>query len=110
MSKQQTTTSKQAVYCLSTSGRCFGCDQKLATGDLAKITEGQNGKELHCLKCSQLDCLTVLRSGNAKVTRLATKQSSTVYAILQWSELWKCYERVGVLVEPQAIKQVDNKS
>ena len=98
---------KESVFLLSRQSRCYGCDKKLMPGDLVKLRSVSEEREVFCRTCSKLDCLEILLAGNAKVTRLAKKYSSVDFPIMQWSDLWKCYKRVGVLVESQAIEKAN---
>ena len=93
------------VYALSKASRCYGCDIKLVENDLVKLKKNEDDSEVFCKKCGQLDGMELLRAGDAKLTRLAKKYSKVHYVVLKWSELWKTYERQGVLVEKQAIEK-----
>ncbi len=79
---------------------------KLVVDDIVKLnTKNDEEKEVLCRKCAGLDGLEILRSGNAQITRLAKKYSTQHYVILKWSELWKTYERQGLLVEADALSR-----
>jgi hypothetical protein len=56
-----------------------------------------------CLGCSDLDHLVFLPSGDAALTRRATKASSLSAVVVRWSRNRKRYERQGVLVEEPAL-------
>jgi hypothetical protein len=92
-----------SAYLLSRSARCYECDRKLEKGEIAKLIHDSEERELFCAKCAHLDSLELLAKGDAKLTRLASKYSKTKYSLLKWSELWKTYERQGLLLEPEAI-------
>jgi len=62
-----------------------------------------------CRKCGGFDSLEMLRSGNAKITKLASRLSTTKYVVLKWSQIWKSYERVGLLLESSAIDQAEQQ-
>jgi hypothetical protein len=94
---------KQMVYALSKPARCYRCDTKLERGEIVKLERNDEDKEVLCRKCAGLEGLEVLPKGDAKLTRLASKYSTTQFVIMQWSQLWKSYERVGMLVEAQAL-------
>lgn len=96
---------KPVAYLLSKSSRCYRCDKKLEKGNVAQLINASEDREVLCAQCAEIDNLEILPKGNAKLTRLASKYSKTKYSLLQWSELWKTYERQGVLLEPEAIKQ-----
>jgi hypothetical protein len=56
-----------------------------------------------CMACSDLDHLVFLPSGDAALTRRATKASSLSAVVVRWSRSRKRYERQGVLVEEPAL-------
>jgi hypothetical protein len=58
------------------------------------------------LVCADLDHLEFLPSGDAAVTRRASKYSKLKAVVLQWSRTRQRYERQGILVETEAIEQV----
>lgn len=97
------------VYCLSKPSRCHNCDARLDPGALVQLLEGKDEREAHCIKCAGLDSFRVVRAGDAKVTRLAKKYSPKRYVILKWSELWKTYERQGLLVEAEAVEKIEQE-
>lgn len=103
--KNATGNTKNVVYSLSRASRCHNCDKKMNVGEIVKLETGKDETEALCGACAQLDALEMIGKGNAKVTRLATKYSTTSFVVLKWSELWKSYERVGTLVEKQALVQ-----
>ena len=93
------------VYALNKASRCYHCDARLEKDALARLQEGKDEQEVLCGKCAELDGLELLPGGNAQLTRLAKKYSKTRFVVVKWSELWKCYERQGLLLEPQAIER-----
>ena len=93
------------VYILTNASRCYACDRRLPQGEVIKLKSGQDEREVLCLKCAGLGDFVVIPGGNAKLTRLAAKYSPAHHVIMKWSELWKCYERQGLLAEPDAVKQ-----
>lgn len=71
---------------------------------------GGSGDLLHmhdagplCLTCADLDHLVFLPSGDAALTRRATKESTLSAVVVRWSRSRKRYERQGVLVEEPAL-------
>lgn len=56
-----------------------------------------------CLSCADLDHLVYLPSGDAALTRRATKFSRLHAKVLQWSRTRKRYERQGILVDAEAL-------
>jgi len=56
-----------------------------------------------CLVCADLGHLVFLPSGDAALTRRASKASSLSAVVVRWSRTRKRYERQGVLVEDPAL-------
>jgi hypothetical protein len=98
------------VYELSKASRCYNCDSKLAVGDIVKLKGNDEEREVLCKRCAGLEDLEKLPSGNAVLTRLASKYSSVRFVVMRWSELWKCYERQGVLLERPALERARQES
>jgi hypothetical protein len=97
------------VYALIRISRCYNCDAKLEAGSIVRFEPGKDEREVRCRSCAKLTELEFLKSGNAKVTQLAKKYSQRTVVVMQWSELWKTYERIGLLVESSAIDQVEKE-
>jgi hypothetical protein len=60
-----------------------------------------------CLTCADLDHLVFLPSGNAAMTRRATKASGLSAVVVRFSRSRKRYERQGVLVDEAALEQAE---
>lgn len=105
----ETASSKNQAYLLSRKARCYNCDRQLEIDEIVKLEHESEDRELLCAKCAGLDKLAVLKKGNAKLTRLASKYSTEKYTLLKWSALWKAYERQGLLLEPGAIKKAQEE-
>ena len=58
-----------------------------------------------CLDCADLGHLEYLPSGDAALTRRATKASGLSAVVVRWSTRRNRYERQGILAEPAAIEQ-----
>ncbi len=71
-------------------------------GDAGGLLRMQDAGPL-CLTCSDLDHLVFLPSGDAALTRRATKGSTLSAVVVRWSRSRKRYERQGVLVEEPAL-------
>src|SRR5262249_10302428 len=93
------------VYELSKPSRCYNCDSRLTVGDIVMLKGNDEEREVLCNRCAKLDSLEKLPSGNAVLTRLASKYSQVRFVVMRWSELWKCYERQGVLLEREALER-----
>jgi hypothetical protein len=79
--------------------RDWTCAECGGTGDLMQMHDAGP----LCLACSHLDHLVFLPSGDAALTRRATKQSTLSVVVVRWSRGRKRYERQGVLVEEPAL-------
>ena len=58
-----------------------------------------------CLDCADLGHLEFLPSGDAALTRRATKASRLSAVVVRWSRRRNRYERQGIMAEPAAIEQ-----
>ncbi len=109
-SETKTDKSKNFVFSLSRASRCHGCDQKLLPGQLVKLEQTQDEKEALCSSCAKLDGLELVLKGNTKISRLASKLSVQAFIVMKWSDMWKCYERIGILVSKEAVDQAEKES
>jgi hypothetical protein len=57
------------------------------------------------MECADLDHLVFLGSGDAALTRRATKHSSLWAVVVRFSRSRGRYERQGVLVQPKALEK-----
>lgn len=96
------------VYSIVRASRCHNCDRKLEPTAIVKLISKEEDREVLCDKCSGFETLEFLPGGNAKITQLAKKASSRFFVVLKWSELWKTYERQGLLVESSAIDEAES--
>jgi len=79
--------------------RDWTCAECSGTGDLLQMHDAGP----LCLTCADLDHLVFLPSGDAALTRRATKESTLSAVVVRWSRSRKRYERQGVLVEEPAL-------
>jgi len=86
--------------------KCAECAQELYSGSMITL-DRQRGSL--CLVCADLDHLEFLPSGDAAVTRRASKYSKLKAVVLQWSRTRQRYERQGILVETEAIEQAEKE-
>jgi hypothetical protein len=98
-----------AVYSIVRASRCFSCDAKLEPGSIVKLKHLEDDKEVRCIKCSGLETLVFLPSGNTKLTTYVKKHSAQIFVVMRWSELWKAYERIGLLAEEETITKGKNE-
>jgi hypothetical protein len=100
---------RESVYELVRASRCHNCDSKLVPGALVRLQDLENDREALCGSCAGLANFSKVPIGNAALTRLASKYSEPCYVIMRWSELWKCYERQGVLVSDEALNKAKSE-
>ena len=93
------------VFIIRRDSKCSDCGKKIERGDLLKL-EGDNAL---CIECADLDHLSFLPSGDAALTRRATKHSRLRAVVVKWSSARKRYERQGIIVEPSAIEQAEEE-
>jgi len=79
--------------------RDWTCAECHGTGDLLQMHDAGP----LCLTCADLDHLVFVPSGDAALTRRATKASTLSAVVVRWSRSRKRYERQGVLVEEPAL-------
>jgi hypothetical protein len=77
---------------------CASCGD---TGDFLRMDKAG----ALCLDCADLGHLEFLPSGDAALTRRATKASGLSAVVVRWSRRRNRYERQGLLAEPAAIEQ-----
>lgn len=85
--------------------RDFTCAECGGGGDLLRM---QDAGPL-CMACSDLDHLVFLPSGDAALTRRATKASTLSAVVVRWSRGRKRYERQGALVEESALELAEQQ-
>lgn len=78
---------------------CEKCGEPVKDGGLLIYEEGR----AICLTCAGLACLVFLPSGDAALTRRATKHSGVFAVVVKYSRRRKRHERQGVLVESAAL-------
>jgi hypothetical protein len=62
-----------------------------------------------CLSCADLDHLVFLPSGDAALTRRARKASTLSAVVVQWSKSRRRYERQGLLVSEEGLRQAEEQ-
>lgn len=98
---------KRLVF-ISTRGSdpCGECKAPLGKGSWITL---EKEKGALCLECSDLDHLEYLPSGDAALTRRATKHSTLSAVVLKWSRSRNRYERQGILVEDAALVRAEEE-
>src|SRR4051794_16352581 len=92
-----------AVFIVTRDTNCAECGEALSHGSFLRVDKG----DALCLDCAGLGHLEFLPSGNAALTRRASKHSTLKAVVLQWSKRRKRYERRGTLVEQAAIERAE---
>ncbi len=82
---------------------CAECQAEVLKGDHFFLEQQQPV----CLSCADLDHLEVLPAGDATLTRRARKFSPLTVMVLQFNRRRKKYDRMGLLVTPEAIDQAE---
>jgi hypothetical protein len=89
------------VFSIVKASKCSQCNEELWKGDLLTMQANQP----LCMECADLDHLVFLGSGDAALTRRATKHSSLWAVVVRFSRSRGRYERQGVLVQPKALEK-----
>ncbi len=94
------------VFSVVRASQCTECGAELWKGSLLRL----EGEKALCTGCADLDRLEFLPSGEAAVTRRASKYSKLRAVVVRWSRARKRYERQGILVEPEALRRAEEES
>lgn len=94
------------VFILRRDTRCSRCAKELGKGNFICLS----GNDALCLDCAGLARLEFLPSGDAAITRRATKYSSQHVVVMKKSAARKRSERQGILAEPEAIRRAEEES
>jgi len=84
---------------------CDGCGEDLGRGALIRLQE----RQAFCLECADLDHLVFLPSGDAALTRRASKCSGLRAVVVRWATARRRYERQGILVEEEALARAEEE-
>jgi len=93
------------VFSILRTSECSECGEELGKGRLLRI---ERDRPL-CLQCADLDRLVFLPSGEAALTRRATKYSKLRAVVVRFSRARKRYERQGVLVQEPALDRAERE-
>lgn len=91
------------VFIVRRDTKCAECGEELGKGRWIRV---ENEKAL-CLDCADLAHLEFLPSGNAALTRRATKHSPLRAVVVQWARARNRYERQGILVTTDALESAE---
>jgi len=93
------------VFQILHDSECSECGAEIARGSLLS----KEAEEALCLRCAHLDDLEFLPSGDAALTRRATKYSERVAVVVRFSRSRGRYERQGILVERTALEKAERE-
>lgn len=93
------------VFISHQDSTCDECGEKLGHHAWITLSEGK----AYCLSCADMDHLLFLPSGDAALTRRASKYSTLSAVVLKWSRSRKRYERQGLLVEEAALQRAEQE-
>jgi hypothetical protein len=97
-------TSDIKVFISSLKSKCDECGEDLGTSAWITLKEDKGAL---CLSCGDLDHLMFLLSGDACLSRRAKKHSMLSAIVLKWSKSRKRYERQGLLVTEEGLRQAE---
>ena len=92
---------EKVVYSIIRESKCSKCAEELWKGSLLFM---HNDQPL-CMKCAGMDDLVYLASGDAALTRRATKYTERKAVVVRFSRSRQRYERQGLLLEKKALEQ-----
>jgi hypothetical protein len=85
--------------------QCSECGTVIAQGFMLFM----EAEQPLCLPCAHLDDLDFVPSGDAALTRRATKYSKRAAVVVRFSRSRKRYERQGILVEDAALAKAEQE-
>ena len=91
------------VFDIVRDSRCTECGVELPKGNCLFM----EGEQALCLPCAGRGDLEYLPSGDAALTRRATKYSERTAVVVRFSRSRGRYERQGILVEPAALEKAE---
>lgn len=92
------------VFIVRKDTKCGDCGAEIYKGSFVRLDPKLGAL---CMTCADLDELVFLPSGDAALTRRATKHSSITGVVLQFSRARKRYERQGIIVDLPALEQAE---
>lgn len=93
------------VFQILRDSACAECGEELGRGRWLRV---ENQRPL-CMSCADLAHLVFLPSGDAALTRRASKYSGLRAVLVRFSRSRKRYERQGILVEEQALARAEQE-
>ncbi len=93
------------VFQILRDSHCSECGAEIAQGSFLLM----EAEQPLCLPCARLDHLEYLPSGDAALTRRATKYSGRTAVVVRFSRSRGRYERQGILVENAALERAEQE-
>ncbi|MEO8663521.1 MAG: DUF2293 domain-containing protein [Bryobacteraceae bacterium] len=93
------------VFLIVKDSECSECGVELPRDSFLSMDGGQP----LCLSCARLNDLEYVPSGDAALTRRATKHSQRSAVVVRFSKSRGRYERQGILAEPAAIEKAEHE-
>jgi hypothetical protein len=90
---------------ISDDSACAECGESLHRGEMLRLER----ERALCLTCADLAHLVFLPSGDAALTRRASKHSGLRAVVVRFSRARKRYERQGILVEESALPRAETE-
>lgn len=84
---------------------CDGCGEDLGRGAFIRLED----RRAFCLECADLGHLVFLPSGDAALTRRASRHSGLRAVVVRWARARGRYERQGTLVEEEALARAEEE-
>ena len=97
--------SQPVVFQVVRASECSECGAEIAQGSFLS----KDGELALCLSCAGLEALEFLPSGDAALTRRATKYSQQSAVVVRFSRTRGRYERQGILVESSALEKAEQE-
>ena len=93
------------VISILKEAKCSECGTEMVNGDYLRM---ENNQPL-CVECADLGDLVFLPSGDTALTRRSRKHSKLSAIVVRFSRARKRYERLGVLVEADALEKAEEE-
>jgi hypothetical protein len=93
------------VFLIVKDSECSECGVELPRDSFLSMDGGQP----LCLSCARMNDLEYVPSGNAALTRRATKHSQRTAVVVRFSRSRGRYERQGILAEPVAVEMAEQE-
>ena len=96
---------RPVVFQIITDSQCSECGAELSRGSFLFV----EAQQPLCHACARLDDLEYLPSGDAALTRRATKYGERTTDVVRFSRSRGRYERQGILVEVAALEKAEQE-